>query len=65
MRVCKNPGQCGYLAEKGEYGWDGWLGTHFANFPGEKLTILVGTQMKDSGTFALTYKLRNLVLSSL
>lgn len=20
MRVCKNPGQCGYLAEKGEYG---------------------------------------------
>ena len=65
MRRCVAPELQQGICVKGEYGWDGWLGTHFANFPGEKLTILVGTQMKDSGTFALTYKLRNLVLSSL
>ena len=63
MRICKNPGQTVFPAGKGEYGWDGWLGAYFANFPEEKLTILMGTQKKDGGTFALTRKLRNLVLS--
>ncbi|MCM1268750.1 MAG: beta-lactamase family protein [Bacteroidales bacterium] len=65
MRVCKNPDRTGYLARKGEYGWDGWLGPYFANFPNEKLTMLVGTQKKDGGTFALTVKLRNVLLSEL
>ena len=53
------------IASEGEYGWDGWLGMYFANFPKEDLTILMGTQKRDSGTFSLTRKLRNLVLSSL
>ena len=65
MRVCKNTGQTVFPAGKGEYGWDGWLGVYFVNFPEEKLTILMGTQKKDSGTFALTRKLRNLVLTEL
>lgn len=65
MRVCKNPDRTGYLARKGEYGWDGWLGLYFANFPEEKLTILMGTQKKDGGTFPLTIKLRNVLLSEL
>ena len=47
---------------RGEYGWDGWLGMYFANFPEERMTILMGAQKKDSGTFSLTRKLRNLVL---
>ena len=64
MRICKNPGQTVFPAGKGEYGWDGWLGAYFANFPEEKLTILMGTQKKDGGTFALTRKLRNLVLGN-
>lgn len=64
MRVCVNPGQATGLARAGEYGWDGWLGVYFANFPKEKLTILMGTQKKDGGTFQLTKKLRNLVLGS-
>lgn len=51
------------LAGEGEYGWDGWLGMYFANFPKEKMTILMGTQKKDAGTFALTRKLRNVILS--
>ena len=63
MRVCKNPAQCGYLAMQDEYGWDGWLGMYFANFPNEGMTILMGTQKKDAGTFALTRKLRNVILS--
>ena len=65
MRICKRPGQAGMIASEGEYGWDGWLGMYFANFPKEDLTILMGTQKRDSGTFSLTRKLRNLVLSSL
>ena len=65
MRVCKNPAQAGMLTRRGEYGWDGWLGVYFANFPEENMTILMGTQKKDSGTFSLTRKLRNLVLSSM
>lgn len=64
MRVCKNPAQTGMLTCRGEYGWDGWLGMYFANFPEENMTILMGTQKKDSGTFSLTRKLRNLVLNS-
>lgn len=64
MRVCKNPARAGMLTGLGEYGWDGWLGTYFANFPQENMTILMGTQKKDGGTFSLTRKLRNLVLSS-
>lgn len=64
MRVCKNPAQATGLARAGEYGWDGWLGVYFANFPEENMTILIGTQKKDGGTFPLTKKLRNLVLGN-
>lgn len=65
MRVNKNPGQSGYLAKEAEYGWDGWLGAYFANFPRENMTILMGTQKKDGGTFTLTRKLRNVILGSI
>ncbi|MCM1136399.1 MAG: beta-lactamase family protein [Clostridium sp.] len=65
MRVCKNPGRAGYPTGEGEYGWDGWLGSYFANFPKENMTILMGIQKKDAGTFALTRKLRNAVLTEL
>jgi len=62
MRVCKHPEMAGLIASQGEYGWDGWLGMYFANLPQENMTILMGTQKKDSGTFALTRKLRNVLL---
>lgn len=65
MRVCKRPDRAGYPVRAGEYGWDGWLGPYFANFPQEKLTILMGTQKKDAGTFTLTRKLRNVILAEL
>lgn len=63
MRICKRPMRAGIFAAEGEYGWDGWLGTYFANFPKEKLTILMGIQKRDAGTFALTRKLRNLLVA--
>lgn len=63
MRVCKEPSRAGMLARKGEYGWDGWLGTYFANFPNEKMTILMGMQTKDTGTSSLTRKVRNVILA--
>lgn len=65
MRVCKQPARTGYIACEGEYGWDGWLGVYFANFPKEKITILMGTQKRDGGTFTLTRKLRTIVLAEL
>lgn len=65
MRVCKNPAQACMFASEGEYGWDGWLGTYFANFPKENMTFLIGMQKVNAGTFALTRKLRNLVLSAM
>ena len=65
MRVCKNPSKAAYPAGQGEYGWDGWLGAYFANFPEERLTILMGMQKRDAGTFTLTRKLRNIILTSL
>lgn len=63
MRVCKNPGQSCTFAGEGEYGWDGWLGCYFTNFPKEKLTILMGMQKKDAGLWHVTRKLRNVILS--
>ncbi len=63
MRICKKPGRAGHIAGEEEYGWDGWLGMYFANFPKEKLTLLIGMQKKDAGTFRLTRKLRNILLS--
>ena len=63
MRVCKNPSQAVMFAREGEYGWDGWLGMYFANFPKEDMTILMGMQKKDAGTSPLTRKLRNVVIS--
>ncbi len=63
MRICKRPDCAAYIAGEGEYGWDGWLGVYFANFPKENMTILMGAQKKDGGTFTLTRKLRTMVLA--
>lgn len=65
MRICRRPARAATLACKGEYGWDGWLGVYFANFPKEKLTFLMGTQKVNAGTFDLTRKLRNALLTEI
>lgn len=63
LRRMVDPGQYCGLARMDEYGWDGWLGCYFANFPNEKMTILLMQQKKDSGTIPMTRKIRNVILS--
>lgn len=64
MSVCKNESQTAMLTRRGEYGWGGWLGTDFINFPKENMTILIGMQMPDAGKITLGRKLRNIILTS-
>lgn len=65
MRILEHPGKANLLSSKGEYGWDGALGVHFANFPADRLTFIFMTQRKDSGTMPFTRKLRNVIFSAL
>jgi CubicO group peptidase (beta-lactamase class C family) len=64
MRVMTDCGRAGDIGSLGEYGWDGWLGAYFCNCPKDNLTFLFMMQKTDSGTTALTRKLRNIILSS-
>ncbi len=65
MRICYDDKKSGYITSPGEYGWDGWLGTYFENFPDTGATLLIGTQKVDSGTFMLTRKIRNTILAQI
>ena len=65
MRRCIAPEEHRNLCTYGEYGWDGWLGMYFVNLPKENITLLIGMQKKDDGTFTLTRKLRNVCCSYL
>lgn len=65
MRNLVDPGQAVVMSEKGEYGWDGWLGCFFANYPESKMTILLGTQRTDCGTSTMSRKIVNAVRSEL
>lgn len=64
MRVMTDPAIAVINGSMGEYGWDGWLGTYFANMPKEDATFLMMVQKKDSGTFSLTRKLRNVLAAA-
>ncbi len=63
LRIMRRPEMAASLARAGEYGWDGWLGCYFANFPKERMTLLIMQQKKDSGTIPLTRKIRNILLA--
>lgn len=65
MRVMEEPLMASFHTWKGEYGWDGWLGTYFANSPGNGLTILLTAQRKDGGTMDVTRRLRNVLAANL
>ena len=64
-RVCVDPGQTAGFAMQGEYGWDGWLGSYYANFPGEGMTILSMQNTTNAGTTPMVRKVRNAVLAAL
>ena len=61
MRVCDHPGRAAMFTVKNEYGWDGWLGTYFANLPEQKITFLLAQNVTDAGTTAVTRKCRNIL----
>ncbi|SFB97754.1 serine hydrolase domain-containing protein [Butyrivibrio sp. YAB3001] len=63
MRILVSPEKALIIGNKGEYGWDGWLGAYFMNDPASKTTLLMMTQMRDYGTGYLTRRLRNIVMS--
>lgn len=63
MRTLKNPDRAVVVGNKGEYGWDGWLGAFFLNDPSTNLTFIMMTQMFDYGTGKLTRKLRNIIMT--
>ncbi len=65
MRILDRPEQAAGLGSKGEYGWDGWLGTYMMNDPVHELTFLMMQQKADSGTTEYTRKMRNVMFSAL
>lgn len=66
MRVCEDESRTTLFSGKGEYGWDGWLGTFFSNEPKYGITLLFGTQQIGIGQAAtLIRKIKNIVMSEL
>lgn len=64
MRVCEDENNTTLFSSKGEYGWDGWLGTFFSNEPKHGITFLFGVQQTGIGMAGtLTRKLKNMVMS--
>lgn len=66
MRVCEDETQTSLFSGKGEYGWDGWLGTFFSNEPKYGITLLFGTQQVGIGQAGtLIRKVKNIVMGAL
>ena len=65
VRVCDRPSSSGIFNEEGEYGWDGWLGTYFANLPSSGVTFLLNQNSPDTGTAGVTRKCRNILAAEL
>ena len=65
MRVLTNPEQAVTLGQKGEYGWDGWLGAYMTIDPVDNMYIIVMMQLVDAGTTTYTRRIRNVVFSKI
>ncbi|MCQ2597212.1 MAG: beta-lactamase family protein [Treponema sp.] len=64
-RVCIEPGTARAITVKGEFGWDGWLGTYMSVDIINNLAICYMTQKVDAGTTCVTRKMKNIVYTSL
>ena len=64
-RVCVEPDRVAGLAVKDEYGWDGWLGSYYCNFPNEGTTLLSMQNTTNAGTSAVVRRVRNALLAAL
>ena len=65
LRIFTEPGRAVTMGTQGEYGWDGALGVYFLNSPKDDLTLVFMTQRSNSGTIALTRRIRNILFSAL
>lgn len=65
MRIKAQPHHAQGLAHPREYGWDGWLGCYFSNWPDERLSLLVMMQKRDAGLIPFTKRVRSILLNSL
>ncbi|MGI5883619.1 MAG: serine hydrolase domain-containing protein [Candidatus Spyradocola sp.] len=65
MRVLLDEGQAPSLGSKGEFGWDGWLGTYFCVSPEDDLVLLLMLQKTDTGTIDVTRKFRSAAFAAL
>lgn len=65
MRILESPGEAAGTGFTGEYGWDGWLGPYFSNFPQQNASLLLLMQRKDGGTWRVTRQIRNVILAGL
>ena len=65
MRVAFEPEKCKFITEKGEFGWDCWLGPYLSIDIKNQLAIVMTMQRTDSGTTDVTRKMKNIVYSSL
>ena len=64
MRICDRPGQLPFFGEKGEYGWDGWLGTYFVNLPASEISFLLFQNVKDSGMTRVVRRCRSILAAT-
>lgn len=65
MRVLLDEGQAPGLGSKGEYGWDGWLGTYFCVSPEDDMVLMYMMQKVDTGTVDVTRKVRAAAFAAL
>ena len=65
LRVAANPGSCNVITNKGEFGWDGWLGPYVSVDRESGITIVMTMQRCDSGTTSAARKARNIIYSAL
>ena len=65
LRVAAEPGSCNVITQKGEFGWDGWLGPYVSIDLANKVTIVMTMQRCDSGTTPAARKARNIIYSAL
>lgn len=65
MRIMVDTTKSLTLASKGEYGWDGWLGTYMAVDPANDMVFLLMQQLTDTGTSDLTRKIRDAIYGAL
>lgn len=63
MRVCVDPGQVAGITSLGEYGWDGAMGTYFANFPMEDMTMVCCQNVIGGDGGHVMRRIRNAVAS--